>query len=544
MKYLRAKYAHVLVMLFLVSGCEIAKHANFHDPSLETRQESYEEQLTKAREYKMLQRQRRRQLFAPKPAHPIPASMKTPITLTLTEDVPVKDALLALAQQAKVNITLSPDIQGSVLLQAHERPFLKVVKEICKTANLRYKIQKKGLRIEADTPYLKNYNLPFLSLARENKTRISIATDVFAASGASSNKSISDVDNGSNTLLTGHSATDCWSELESSLHVILAHTSNQGSDMSGTYTIHKQAGLISIFANQKQHKQIQQYLTLLKRNTSTQVLVEAKIVEVSLSDQYQSGINWHSTAGDLVLNAPFGGTSIITPGTFNAAAAPTRNVFSVGSSGKSLTSIAGFLSQFGTVRTLSSPRLTVMNNQSAVLKVATNEVFFRIDYTREAGNDDRRDVERASSQIQTVPIGLVMVVHPSINPETGQITMTLRPTISRVTGTKKDPAVAFISEQTQESLIPEVQVRELDTVLKIDSGEVIVLGGLMEERADNTRNGVPGGQEMGFLDVLFGGKEDKRSVNELVILLRATIIEDDNIESTLNPADKDLCKSR
>ncbi|PFX10334.1 Type II secretion system protein D, partial [Stylophora pistillata] len=333
----------------------------------------------------------------------------------------------------------------------------------------------------------------------------------------------------------------CWAELQSGLQVILTNTAPQGTTNPASYTLHKQAGLISVFANQKQHKQIQQYLSLLKRNKATQVFVEAKIVEVALSDKYQSGINWHSTKGDLVLNAPFGST--ITPGKFNANTAPKGNLFSLGSSGKSLTSIAGFLSEFGTVRTLSSPRVTVMNNQSAVLKVATNQVFFRIDYTREVGSNDRDPVERASSQIQTVPIGLVMVVHPSINPETGQITLTLRPTISRVTGQKEDPAVNFLSEQTQKSLIPEVQVRELDTVLKIDSGEVIVLGGLMEERSDNKRSGLPGGQDLGILDTLFSGKDDNRSVNELVILLRATIIEEDDIEGSLNPADKDLYKS-
>jgi type II secretory pathway component GspD/PulD (secretin) len=145
-----------------------------------------------------------------------------------------------------------------------------------------------------------------------------------------------------------------------------------------------------------------------------------------------------------------------------------------------------------------------MNNQSAILKVATNHVFFRIDYNRDYGYDSRREHEYVSSEVQTVPIGLVMVVHPAINLENGSVTMTLRPTISRIVDEKQDPAVAIVSQQKQQSLVPEVQVRELDSVVHMKSGEIVVMGGLMEERSDNEQTSLPGITEtVEDLNILF-----------------------------------------
>ncbi len=491
--------------------------SEYHDPALKMSKDQYEKILTGQEE------------FANPPPKPLarpsanqyqtPSKMQRRISVAITPEVPLKEVFMEMAQQARINIAVDPKVKGGILYQSHDQPFFEVVEEICDAAGLRFRLEKNTIHIDPDAPYAVNYNVQFLNLSRQNKNRISMATDVFTAMEGYSR----DFDNGSSTLLTGESTINFWEELEANLKSIINYPLQEPMEYVPSYSIHKHAGLVSVFATQKRHKQIAKYLQLLQKSAHTQVLIEAKIVEVNLNKEFQSGINWHAISNDFKLMAPLGDIAI--PGAFNPNREIPKNIFTLGGSGKSLTALASLLNRFGTVRTLSSPRLTVMNNQSAVLKVATNFVFFKINYSRDIRENNLPDVERASSQIQTVPIGLVMVVQPTIDSDSGHITMNIRPTISRVVEEKEDPAVAILSKQQTISKIPVVQVREIDSVLQLYSGDVIVMGGLMEDRSDNNHSGLTELEDMPFLEGLFGGRENKRSINELVIFLRATIVD-------------------
>ena len=134
-----------------------------------------------------------------------------------------------------------------------------------------------------------------------------------------------------------------------------------------------------------------------------------------------------------------------------------------------------------------------------------------------------------------------MMVHPTIDTQTGKITMNIRPTISRVIDQKEDPAVAILSKQTKTSTVPEVQVREMDSILQVESGGIVIMGGLMEERSDNETTGLPGAQDVPLFGNLFQAKNSERQISELVIFLRATIIEDE--EESITPADERVYKT-
>ena len=140
--------------------------------------------------------------------------------------------------------------------------------------------------------------------------------------------------------------------------------------------------------------------------------------------------------------------------------------------------------------------------------------------------NDKPDVENISSQIMTIPIGLLLVVQPAVNLETGDIFLTLRPTISRVEKFVNDPAVAIKSDNTVQSKIPVVQVREMDSVLRLKSGQVVILGGLMENRAHNDSASIPVVDSIPVLGELGRGKDDENHINELVIFLTAHIVEE------------------
>ena len=348
----------LLLGLFLTS-CEGFKHFDDHDPTLKIPKDQYDKILTGQDEFKPTPKKPKKYQKRLK-KNPVPAQYYNKISISITQSVPLKDVLLELSRQAGVGISISPKVTGGLYFQAQNQPFINIIKDICESADLRYVISGQVIKIEPDAPYSVTYNVQQLSQSRENKNSISMATDVFKAMDGQTGA----VDNGSTTVVSARSKTDFWEELSDNLETMLGDDAN--------FTLHRQAGLITVNGTQKQQNVVDEYLVTLSNNTSTQVLIEAKILEVNLNEEFKSGINWNRVINDFTLQASLG--DIATTKNAN----PAKNVFTIGSSSQSLTGLVSLLDKFGTVRTLSNPRMTVMNNQSAVLKVATNFVFFKM----------------------------------------------------------------------------------------------------------------------------------------------------------------------
>jgi len=508
----------ILTGLFALTGCELIDHRLYHDPQLKLQKKDYENLTTPP----LLQKVQ--PPFSPKsqsPAKtpPLTSGMNKTVSLTVQENVPLKTILIELGRQTGVGMALSPQIdfqKAGMSYSVYNAPFIHVIKDICLLTNHRFQIQGNRILIEPDDPYLVTYNVQFLNHTRKSENRISVSTNVFSPID---NKS--GTENGSNSVLLGHTHMDFWEELGQNLKMILNPELATTPKSPQPYTLHKQAGLIMVFGTARKHEKIKEYIKKLKEATSTQVIIEAKIVEVTLDNEFRSGINWHQLSGAVHLTAPLG--SIVMPQQAHNLA---RDVFSFSLEHEQFSTVLNLVKKFGTVRTLSNPRLTVMNNQPAMLKVATNEVFFHLEFDRYFQADGKPDVENISSDPLTVPIGLVMIVQPSINLETAEITMTLRPTISRVQKEVEDPAVAIKSHQKVKSTVPVVQVRELDSVLKIKSGQVVVMGGLMEDRSRHTTASIPIVDAIPLFGEFAKGKDDDQKLTELVIFLTAHIVEE------------------
>ncbi|MBN9564591.1 MAG: type II and III secretion system protein, partial [Alphaproteobacteria bacterium] len=175
----------------------------------------------------------------------------------------------------------------------------------------------------------------------------------------------------------------------------------------------------------------------------------------------------------------------------------------------------------------------VINNQSAVLKVAENSVYFRLKYNRYIRSKDAGgDVVLTSSDIQTVPIGLILTVQPSIHAERGEITLALRPTVTSSSKVMRDPAVEIASQNTVESVVPIVEVREIDSILHMKDGEVVILGGLMQEKLHDNSSGLPGLRRIPGLGAAFRGDQTEHDIVELVIFLKATILKPPALQDT------------
>ena len=522
-----------------------------------------------------------------------PESMKSVplVSVSVNQTVPLKDVLYELATQAEYDLELDPNIRGSIIFTARNKPFDLVVERICEMSGLRYKFEDGFLRVEIDKPYIKNYKLDYLSFIRSNDGNVSTAVSVVSGEGA---------ETGSSYTASSQSTSDFWGELELNLEQILNGVSTGGlktkrdpkisvaeqnpnveavapqqdgsgvtvappevvlnveslpvddedigssDDLDGNgtaYSLNKQAGVISILGSERAHKNVESYLKDIRRSITSQVLVEAKIFEVSLKDEFKTGIEWQTLTQNgsgivRFLNATTPTIGSILPPNGNVA---TTNNFGIGYVGSDVGAFIDAISGFGTVRALASPRLTVMNNQSAVLNVATNRVFFEIDLNRET-DDDTGDVTlEIDSDIKSVPEGVLINVQPSINLEDRTISMFVRPTVTNIVGTISDPSVAFIGAGLVLSEIPEVNVQEIDTVVKVNSGQPIVMGGLLQDRVVDTQESVPVIGEVPVFGNLFRKKDDLIEKTELVIFLKATII--NSGDDTIHNTDRDLYRA-
>lgn len=517
------------------------------------------------------------------------------VSISVNQTVPLRDVLYELAEQADYDIELDPRISGSIIFTARERPFDMVIKRISEIAGLRYKFDEDSVRVELDLPYQKNYKIDYLSYVRSNKSTIKNDVSVVTGGGAGT---------GSNFSSEAVSEANFWKELETGLAQILGVAPGSGqmvtsadpqitaveptaapvapvvvenpdgtttvqtqapnavlqvaplpsvasgggagtvTAQTNTFSINKQAGMISVIATERQQTQIEEYLKEVKRSSTSQVLIEAKVLEVSLRDEYAAGINW-SNLGQIIsvgdVGAGFMNTANTLARPFLNGEATTESNFKLAVLGNDATVVLDALSRFGTVHALASPRLTVLNNQTAALNVATNQVYFEIDVdvsTTDAGTQTTID-----SEIRNVPEGVLINVQPSIDLDNATVSMAVRPTITRITEYKEDPAVAFIANANGQNIssgIPVVNVQEMDSVIKVGSGQAVVMGGLLQDRSEGTDRGVPVLSEIPILGNAFKNHADRIQKTELVIFLKATIVDADG--NTVAPADRDLYK--
>ncbi len=424
---------------------------------------------------------------------PIIGGDKT-ISFSVTDQVPLKDVLIELGRAAKIDIDLDPTISGGIILNAKNRPLKEIIDRIASLGDLRYSYQNGVLHFERDTPYTKNYFVDYL---------ISSAL---------------------------------WSDVESNINSILTSTATSSADGSGggktsSVSINKSAGIMSAYASEKQHKEIIKYLAAVEKSTSSQVIIEAKLVEVKLKDEFKAGINWAQTDQSISIGS--------TPAdSLNGGASLILNTIA----GTDLNAKMKALETFGVTRTLSSPRIHAINNQKATLNFSDKLVYFKVDSTQSTSVGASTSVVAAtitSTKLEENE-GMIVEIVPSINVNTQEITLNIKPKITVKSADVIDPASpknAAGDGFLIENKVPVMQTRELDTMAKIQSGNIVVIGGLMKEAADNTDIGVPFLSRIPVLGWLFKSTSRTSTITETVIFVKATIV---NSNSPASKYDRDF----
>jgi MSHA biogenesis protein MshL len=540
-------------------------------------------------------------MVAPLPPAPRP-SVRQELYSVVMNKVDVQDLLFALARDAKLNIDIHPSIAGVVTMNVHDQTLTEVLDRVARQVDLRYEIDGRSLSIQPDSPYLKHYRVDYPNIQRDTKSSIATSTNVASTGGgAGSTGGSGGGSNASTTSIENTSNNRFWLTLTTNLTDLLRETdkiwpdqavgmspgvtpevaplaatpvatvnpalrmlamandpatasppSNVGATANtnvsrsifreaASVIVNSETGLISVRATQSQHAKVGDFLDRVLSSARRQVLIEATIVEVDLSNRFQQGIDWSllQTAGANkdtgITIRPVGGgaNGLQTGGVVSAIASVTFNQFRLWNGDTDLSAMLSLLESFGTLKVLSSPKVSVLNNQSSVLKVVDNKVYFTISVTPGTAATTTTAATPAiyTTDIKTVPIGFLMTVVPQIS-EGNEVTLNLRPTISRITGYATDPN-PVLAQNNLVNRIPEVQTREMESVLRVQSGNIAILGGLMQDSRNNNTDGVPGLSQIAGLGHLFKFRNDSSSKSELVIFLRPTVLKDASLNADL-----------
>ena len=440
--------------------------------------------------------------------------------------VPVREVLFALARDAQINIDITPGLSGEITLNAIDQTLTQILDRIGRQVDLSYRFDNDVLVVGPDAPYRHTYELDYINMTRESDSTVGVSTQI-ATSGSSSGESAgSGGNNSSSTEVRNRSLADFWRQVSVNLHGILGvpleETDQNRVPVTDRIQINTLTGLVAVLATHREHRLVRGYLDRLLESSQRQVLIEATIVEVQLNRQNRTGVDWsilgnqgfgfdQSLLGSELQNPPF---SVLTY---------TNDESDLGA----ISAAVRALETFGDVSVLSSPRLMVLNNQTALLKVVDDRVYFTFEVDPAIVSDGVVTPPTVETEIHTIPVGLVMTVTPQIS-RTRRVSLNIRPSISRIVNFVQDPNPELRGNLGQEpiiSLIPEVQVREIESVLTVDSGSTVVLGGLMQDSAESNADGLPGIGRAPVVGRLFKFQDDQRQKTELVIFLRPLVVD-------------------
>jgi MSHA biogenesis protein MshL len=330
--------------------------------------------------------------------------------------------------------------------------------------------------------------------------------------------------------------------LHSNILALIGENNTRAAQESQKVVVNAESGMIAVMATSAQHTLVEAFIDRVLVNARRQVLIEATIVEVSLNDQYQAGVDWtlFLQNGESGFNADQNLLGQVTDGVIdNAVSSFTLGYFDPDVGNNAVSASVRLLREFGDAKVLSSPRLMVLNNQTAILKVVEELVYFTVEVTDKDGTNNQQGRTIIESQVHSVPVGLVMAVTPQVSPN-HEVTLTVRPTISQKIGDAVDPgtqlAAQFFGNDAQNvtNTVPIIRVREMESVLKLIDGQIGVLGGLMQDDVRTGNREIPGLSKIPLLgDLLFNTDEFSSTKTELVIFLRPVVVRDPSINTDL-----------
>jgi len=504
---------------------------------------------------------------------PKPKPTQRPETYSVVVNgVRAQELLFALARDAKLNIDVHPGITGAVTLNAIEQTLPQLLSRISRQVDMRWELDGPNLIVMPDSPYLHTYRIDYVNMERTSTGTVGVSSQIGTGGGTAGGGGAGAAGGGnsSSTTVLNTSNNKFWATLEKNIKDILHETDkvlptgapqptllqaiagapgtsspaatapNVTFREAAAVMVNAEAGLVIVRATSRQHEKIQEFLDLVLANAKRQVLIEATIAEVQLNNQYQQGIDWSAlrtrglttisgnqiSSGNVSTTPQFpSGINVTAPSSLPSASTFPNLLTLAVSRGTNIAGVLQLLESFGNVRVLSSPKVSVLNNQTALLRVVDNIVYFTVQVTVVPGGPNQNATTATNTTPVTVPVGFVMNVTPQISSD-DTILLNVKPSTTRLIRFVNDPNPALIIPNP----VPQLRMREMESLIKVNSGQIAVLGGLIEDSINDIEDTIPIINAIPFIGSLFSSRNRNNTKTELVVFLRPVVVKDASID--------------
>lgn len=420
-------------------------------------------------------------------------------------DAPLRPTLTGLAQAHGLNLVMPPEIEGSVTIDLKNVTLEQALDAILTPRQLQYRIEDSMLRVDKIQMESRTFKFDYITTSRTLSRSLSASSSAgggggggFAGGGAAvGGGGVGGVagggggGGGSSASLSGQEQTNLWDELDKAVNLLKSPVPES------RIIFNKMAGLIFATDYPRNLDTIGLFLETIQNSVHRQVVIEAKVVEVKLNDDSQTGVNWTALFGNaLRLEQPLGG----------------GGGFQIGATIRDFNALLSTLSTQGKVNVLSAPTISTLNNQPAIIRVGTQDVFF----TTTTQVDPRTgSILQTATTPAAINEGIVLDVTPQISDD-GIIMMNVHPTITERTGQAVSP---------RGDTVPIVDVRETDQVVRIKQGEMVFIGGLISDRKLESVNKVPVLGDIPLIGGLFRRTQKESRKIDLAILLTPRVMD-------------------
>lgn len=493
-------------------------------------------------------------------------------------NAPAAQVFMALVTGTRYNMLVTPEITGQITVRLKDVTVVEALEAIRELYGYDFVIKGNRISIQPNTLQTRVFQLNYLASRRQGATELRVTSSAIAGAGTATGGTASpagtatQVPTGTGSPSTGggnitsrvqtQTDNDFWGSMSTALRAIVGDADGR------SVVINAQSGIIVVKALPKEIRSVENYLKATQTIVERQVMLEAKIIDVTLSQEFQSGVNWaafrsggnsrvavgvsgastslrtisgtgasqsmaaaSSTPIDIAGGTPTQGsasaaTSTVTPGALGSVVAASlgKGFFGLAFQTANFATLLNFLETQGSVSVLSSPRIATLNNQKAVLKVGTDELFVT-NVTTSTTATSSGSVSTPSLTLQPYFSGISLDVTPQIDQD-DNIILHVHPAVSVVQ--EKEKLIDLGTTLGQFRLpLASSSVNETDSIVRARDGNIIAIGGLMRQEQSGMVNQLPGASGAGAASALFGQKGNTMTKRELVILLKPTIIQDD-----------------
>lgn len=456
----------------------------------------------------------------------------------VVKSAPAQDVFLAIISGTRYSMLVHPEVAGAISANLKNVTVPEALSSIRELYGYDYTIDGRRIVVHPLTAQTRIFKVNYLAGTRSGSSDTRVISGSVSGGGGSSGggTSGSSTSGGSTqkSLETSKVSTslnsDFWGELKSALETIVGE--------AGKVIVSPQSGVVVVKTTSRSMRDVEKFLKATALAVERQVMLEAKILEVELNDGFQTGINWSvfnngqhkfsSGANTENFNlltgkvTPVSSTLAAVLGNgLPAAKGTTGGLLGLAFQTKSFSALINFLETQGSVHVLSSPRIAALNNQKAVLKVGTDDFFVTNVSTTTTPTGGTAAITTPSVTLQPFFSGIALDVTPQID-ERGRITLHVRPSVSVVTEKIKNIEVGEAGSLNLP--LASSAVSETDSVVQVEDGRIVAIGGMMKQSFDGSSNKVPGLGNVPLLGYFFGNTNQRSRKSELVILIKPTVI--------------------